>query len=564
MFEYNSVIKLNGTKSKDPIAELKEIDVQKRQLSIREGELLEKGMKSNNPETVIAANKMWEDIQQRHPSGVKSLLFDPNDWATGTGYKHKRFSLSFGTLRKMSKTPVIRAIIGTRQTQVSAFATPQASKYDTGFVIRKKKEHYSEEAPKVNAKDKKMILWLTDFILNCGTESNKWHGDNFKTFLNKVVEDSLSLDQACFEVVRSRGGKKMPSEFLAVDAATIRLAETYDEDEVNMNIKKKAIKGYLPSYVQVIDGEIRTEYYPWELCFGTRNTKSSIESNMYGNSELEDLINIITWMLFGDAYNGKFFSQGSSPKGMLVTKGNVNRNRIAEFRQQWLAMIAGVNNAWKIPVLQADMEWIDLQKNNTDMQFGKWQEYLIKVACAMYKISPEECGFELGNASGGSPLGGQVNNEYKLKYSRDKGLKPLLSSIEFWINKWIIGQIDPSFEFAFVGMDADTVKEELEQNIQKVSNFMGVQEIRDLYNLGELPEGDTILNQVWLQNKQQAAFADQQEGNTDAAEGSFDEDINWEDLEANLEDAAKGMEPEFLNGKFDNPMLADAFAVLTS
>jgi len=380
---------------------LRTIEIEKGKLAEREYEAIEKGMKSNNPNDIIKANTYWEDIQQRQSSGVKTTLVDPNEWTQGQGYKYKRFQLDYSTQRRMvSTTPIIKAIIGTRQSQVSAFSSPQSNKYDTGFVVRKKREFYTEEEPKLNAKDKETIKKITKFLLNGGEQENAWNGDTFDTFLKKVAADSLILDQACFEVVRNKAG--VPIEYLAVDGATMRMADTLHDDEKTFDEAqdykgdpRKRIKGYLPSYVQVIDGLIQTEFYQWELCFGIRNSTTDIRANGYGKSEIEELISVITWMLYGDAYNGKFFSQGSNPKGMLKVGSGVNRNRLAEFRQQWLAMVAGVSNAWKVPMVEGDVEWIDMQKGNKDMEFSLWQEYLIKVSCAVFKIAPEEIGFTM-------------------------------------------------------------------------------------------------------------------------------------------------------------------------
>ena len=37
--------------------------------------------------------------------------------------------------------------------------------------------------------------------------------------------------------------------------------------------------------------------------------------------------------------------------------------------------------------------FIDMQKSNTDMQFSHWNEYLVKVACAVFKLDPSDIGF---------------------------------------------------------------------------------------------------------------------------------------------------------------------------
>ena len=57
-------------------------------------------------------------------------------------------------------------------------------------------------------------------------------------------------------------------------------------------------------------------FFPWELTFGIRNKSSDIFTNGYGVSELEDMVQIVTWLLFGMQYNSNFFSQGSNTKGL--------------------------------------------------------------------------------------------------------------------------------------------------------------------------------------------------------------------------------------------------------
>ncbi|MGX8680818.1 MAG: COG2426 family protein, partial [bacterium] len=45
----------------------------------------------------------------------------------------------------------------------------------------------------------------------------------------------------------------------------------------------------------------------------------------------------------------------------------------------------------------------------------------------------------------------------------------LLKFIQRKINKYIVSQLNPDFEFIFVGMNGLTVKEELEMDIKKAS-----------------------------------------------------------------------------------------------
>lgn len=508
------------------VKKLEENQLNKQKLLIEQGLLLEKAMHSDDPSAIIKANAMWEQVKPKTFEGSKSYIFDPQEFSTQFGYRDKPVSISFNVLRRMSQVPIIRSIISTRIEQVAAFCEPQPDKYSVGFIIRKKHSGINTNTKdELSRRDRLTIKQLTDFILNCGQDTTTWQGDNFDSFIRKFVTDSLTLDQGTFEIIRSKKGT--PLEFIATDAATFRLADNDESNEAQIERNGEPspiINGYKPAYVQIYQQQIVSEFYPWELCFGIRNPSTSIHSNGYGQSELETLVNTITSMLYSDSYNQKFFTTGSAPKGILKVTGNVNESRLQEFRQQWLAQVAGVQNAWKTPVIEGDkVEWIDLQKNNKDMEFSKFQEYLIKLSCASYKIDPSEIGFPMNGSSGQSPLF-EGNNEGRIKYSKDKGLKPLLKFIQSKINKYIINPLAPEFEFIFAGIDAETAKDELEADIKRVASFVTVNELRKKYEMEPIDGGDTILSPVWNQAKQMSMSGDPESNAAVYAENGGNED----------------------------------------
>ena len=501
-------------------------DVQKQQslAAVKEQLLLEEAMISKDPETIMKAQKYLKDIEERKNYEMKSYTTDPLAFSQSFGYKDRAIQLSFNTLRRMGRTPIIRSIITTRVDQVAAFSQPQENRNSVGFVIRKKRRFGANDIPKEPTKQELTIIdKAIETLLNCGDNGNNWHGDNFDSFLRKTVRDSLELDQMTYEIIRTRKGD--PVEFIAVDAATFRLADSYDDNDYEKTMnryspimtgvsynKSEPINGYYPSYVQVYENRTIADFYPWELCFGIRNHSTNIYANGYGQSELEDLINIVTYLLYSDSYNGRFFSQGSAPKGILKVSGGINSQKLAEFRQQWQATVAGVMNSHKTPIIDAEkMEWVDLQKGNRDMEYTKWQEYLIKLGCAMYKMDPSEIGFPM--SSSGAPAMFESNNESRLKYSKDKGLKPLLKFIQFNINKYWTTPKFPGYEFAFVGIDSEGEEKELEMDIKKGGLFMTLKELRRKYNLSEkIDDDDVLLNSIWQQNKQMQAMNQQQGG----------------------------------------------------
>ena len=505
---------------------INEISELQEQLVVQKNILLDKALRSDDPSKIIEAAKYFKDVEKRKQSEIKSYVFDPYALQAQFDYKDKVTSITYNTLRSMGRTPIINSIITTRVEQVAAFSEPCYDSKGIGFIIRKKVGYSEDSEKKISKEDKQKIEYITNFILNCGSSNNNWHGDSFDAFLRKITRDSLELDQMTFEIVRNRKG--IPQEYIATDGATFRLAENLDFDKYK-NAEKIAINGYFPKYVQIFNNQPIAEFYPWELCFAIRNQYSDVRLNGYGISELENIVQVVTWSLYSDAYNGKFFSQGSAPKGIIKITGAVNEDKLAEFRQQWQAMVAGVQNAWRTPVMEADkMEWIDLQRNNRDMEFTKWQEYLIKLSCATYKIDPSEIGFPMNGSSDTKPMF-EGNNEARLKYSKDKGLRPLLKLIETKINKYIVNPLDTNFEFKFIGLDPESEAEALDMDIKKLSNFMSISEIRKKYNLPDLKEDELVLNPYYFQYmmaKQQEAEQGNPESNEAMAE-EYPEDEDY-------------------------------------
>ena len=474
--------------------------------------------------------KAWKQLPNVDPKrGAKSWFHDPLSLQYSLGYKDRRFSLTYDTLKRIAtQLSVIAAIINTRSAQVAAFSQPYRWTKSLGYVIRHKDPEHSTTAAEVA-----FIKEMEAFVLQCGrSEPNpfaRFPRDDFETFLRKIVRDTLTYDQVTFEVVPDRIG--LPYEFLAVDAATIRIAS--DDRYVGVNTSYHQRNGFVPSmpmrfanlyegheygnpqlvagqqpvsYVQIINGQIENVYSRRELAFGVRNPRTDIYVQQYGYGELEQLITIVTSHLWAEDYNRKFFSQGSTPKGLLNLKGdNYTAEMLEGFRRQWLAQAAGVENSWRTPIFQSEgIEWIDLGKSNAEMEFGKWIEYLIKVSCGVYLIDPAEINFDLHGGQSQKPLF-ESSQEWKLKASRDRGLKPLLKFIAKLINRHIIDPIDDHFTLEFVGLDELSETEKHEMLVEQISSYMTLNEARRTLDLPDLPGGDIPLNPTYIQALQAQA-----------------------------------------------------------
>lgn len=470
---------------------------------------LQAALNSNDAGEIMKANLYLGEIN-RQPTKIQSVFFDPNDISgNGRGFKDSKGVLSFSVLRRMGDIHIVKSIVSTRVEQIMNFMDFSEDEQKEGYTIRKKKSLFSTGDEKLTNEDKKKIAKIVDF-LEKGGWTDKWDNvDSLQEFVSKIMSDSLTLDQLAFEMVRNRMWELQ--KFRAVDASLIRFLDSVDPRQ-REGFEQYRFKGHLPRYCMVweemiLHNPITKEpilYYPWELGFGIRNKTSDVRRNGYGVSELETLVNIITWILWGFSYNANFFSQGSQPKGFINIKNpNISNSTLQEFRQAWTQTMAGVSNSHRTPVINGiDLEWVDLQKlSNRDMEFNEWIKFLIIMTCSVYRIDPSELGF---NFKESQQIFGQDGQRERLKHSREKGLKPLLIFLQGVITKYIVSELDENYEFAFTGIEVEDEEAQVKLDSEKLSSGMvAMQDIFKKYNGRDFdPEKDIILNQVYQGMKQ--------------------------------------------------------------
>lgn len=356
-------------------------------------------------------------VKSMPASELKAYYENPIRMMEATNYKSKPSSLSYNVLYQMSiKNSVVAAVLNTRINQVSMFTQPARFSTDSiGYQIRLRDP---QSTP--TEEQKEVINALELFLENTGFKDDP-DRDDFDTFIRKIVRDSLTYDQLCFEVVPDRKGR--PAEFVAVDAATIRAAaEEYQADSSWSKFTPK--KNDEVKWVQVVDDTVVSWFTSNELAFGVRNPRTNINMQPYGFSELEQLMQQVTSHLYAEEYNSKFFSQGGTTKGIINIKsdpnGIGNKEQLESFKRQWRAQVNGMTGAWKTPVLQVPdgIEYLNVSQSNRDMEFSQWMNYLVNIVCAVYQIDPAEVNFA---NNGGAVNQGSVfetSQEPKLKNSK--------------------------------------------------------------------------------------------------------------------------------------------------
>ena len=526
---------------------------------------LQKGLSSENYDEVLKAQTFLQAQQQNGRKApqpdIKAILWNPSEIGfTGRGYRDPNGGVPFSTLQRMGDIYIIKAIINTRIEQVQNFLKYSDDDQKPGFTIRYKRS-IGDEEKELSKKDMKIVQKIVDFLEN-GGENEKWDcEDNFQDFTRKVLRDSLVLDQMAFETVRSRSLEL--KKYRAIDAALIRQLDTNDPRYAD-RFEQYRWHGYLPRYAMVWDGQIirhpvtneQVMFYPWELGYGIRNKTTNVFRNGYGCSELETLIEVVTWILWGMQYNGNFFQQGSQPKGFInVKNGNIDQGTLNEFRQDWKQTMSSVYNAHKVPVIQGiDLEWIDLQQTNRDMEFTEWVKFLFVLTCAVYRIDPSELGFQFQDAAN---VFGQDGQRERLDHSKKKGLVPLLIFYQNVLNKYIISEIDDRLELVFTGIEIEDEASQVELDKKKLeAGMVAMQDMFEKYSGRKFdPDNDIILNSVY-----QSAQRDKMQGgdymNEVAEEGAPGSE--FEDTGEDDEDIQRTIDELLMEKSQHNPILGRA------
>lgn len=463
--------------------------------------------------TALTEETLQKSVGEKGDKPVRnepiSFFVNPYDYTASTAgmWRERRSSITWDTLRTIAeKNPVISAIINTRIQQVSAFSSPVRLQDAVGNDNLGYKIVHRDKNKKLTKTEEKYIIELEDFIWHSGLPDtyNIYDRDHFDTWLRKTIRDTLTFDAAVTELIPTRRGNI--AEYHAVDAATIRMAVA--KQDIDAPDEK--------AFVQVLNGQIVAEFEAKEIMYGIRNPTTNIRNNGYGVSEIEQLIGTVTNIFNAMAHNAMFFRNGAAVKGLINIKPNSKgsgapHNQLEAFKRAWHTMVNGTANAWKTPILQADgVEFVNMGNTNKEMEFQKYLDFLVKLTCAIYAIDPAEINFymQASGANGGSAMF-EGSQAAKLKMSKDKGLRPLLSAISRWINQFIITKIAPEYYFSFVGIDSKDEKEIIDLRKTEVSAYKKIDEVRaeaGLDPLGKEGGGDLILNPQYLQWLQQQAM----------------------------------------------------------
>lgn len=530
--------------------------------------------------TDIVGRRSPANIQKsaRDPK-PKAWNWNPSEFAQSisslteiySGLHPGTLGMDYATLYTASRVAVIGAIIGTRVSQIAEFASPQKSRYGTGYRIRLRDFHDKRSPTKAQ---RGMMRDITRMIEDAGGDVTRGYTRGFEAFVRALMRDSFTYDQANFEIIRSRGAthtvngvaRRKILGFVPVDATTMRRArpkaKDYNSGQYGYN---EGVK-----YVQMVDNQKRATFTDEEMSWCVRRPRTWLSVAGYGYPELEELTRTVTDLLNATTYNSVNFSNGIHASTILAVKSSMDQQVFEAFQRNIHAMMYGVHNAKRAAVVQLDPEFnediqnISLTQSNREMEYGDWINFLLKIVCAVYLMDPAEIGFVYGNEGGGQTMNG-AGPEQRIVHSKERGLRPTLRQLESWINRSIVYEYDPDFEFEFVGIDAVTEAQQLELDSKAVRTFKTVNQVRAEHDLDPLdhPLADLILDGTYISSavqlmmyekgQQQAQEqADQQAQDEMREQGLAEEDlegVDLNDIDAVTEALLAGTEKSLKDGR---------------
>jgi len=445
-------------------------------------ESLSKGDGDNVPD------KPQQLPQNSEAIGSKAILFDPffDQVHQHFIFKNKLSRLAPRTLKEISiRDWVVSATIQARCDTMLRFARPQRRPFDMGYKIQKKKTGTS--ADDLTSEDRQIISDLEDFIYHCGRKDKVPPGEemNFGEFLKLCTRDALTFGHIASEKILTRKGslhrfRPVPSESMfLINAKTNKdiIEKEIANARTTYKMKQSSFAGNNPEsehefnapnieyykYVQMSqDNRVLAAFGDEDMVWKLFNPQNFADSMGYCYSPLELSIINVTNHLNVENYNANFFTHGYAARGILHLKGTVTQAQLSAFRRQFYASITGTQHAWRTPIVSGmeDVQWVPMSGSAKEMEYLNYNNHIIRAICTQFQIDPVEIGLDYLISGTGRSAMQQANNEYKINYSRERGLIPILMMFEDMINTSMLPAIDKElakiYEFKFTGIDDES------------------------------------------------------------------------------------------------------------
>lgn len=415
-------------------------------------------------------------------------------------YKTKLSRITNRTLKEVSlRDWLISSIIQCRVDTAARFSRPEHRRHEMGFRFHKR-DNASDYSPE----EREEIAMLEDFIYHCGRRENVPTEDRllFGEFLKLTIRDAVTFGHIAVEKVKTRAGglhrfrarpaesiylinKQLPKSVVQADAKVQRkLHEPKSDNDPAQNQEVNIQEHQFEKYVQVsYDNRPLATFGDEDLIFKLFNPQNFIDSRGYCYSPLELAIITVRSHLDVENFNANFFTHGYASKGVLHLKGTVTQQQLANFRRSFYNSITGQQNAWRTPIVAGldEVQWVPISASSREMEYINFNNHLMRILCTQFQIDPMELGLDYLVSSNGRSNMQQASSEYKVNYSRERGLLPLLTFIEDMINGDILPALDKNlaskYVFTFTGYTDETPQTEIAQLQAEVSVYKSMNDV---------------------------------------------------------------------------------------
>jgi HK97 family phage portal protein len=91
-------------------------------------------------------------------------------------------------------------------------------------------------------------------------------------------------------------------------------------------------------------------------------------------------------------YLARFYANSAAPKGGLKIPGALDDEATEKLRQSWERRHRGVENAHRLAVFDANMEWVQIGISNEDAQYLELQQFAVTDIARIFRIPPHKIG----------------------------------------------------------------------------------------------------------------------------------------------------------------------------
>jgi hypothetical protein len=312
---------------------------------------------------------------------------------------------------------------------------------------------------KLDPEVKQHIREVTDFFMYPDKE-HTWD-----QWMRCVNEDMFVIDAATIYKRMTRGGDLYALE--PIDGATIFPL-------LDANGRRPTDPGE-PSYQQILHGVPATDYTASELLYMPRNIRTD---KVYGHSPVEQVVITVNTAIRRAVYQLDYYLTGSTPDAFVGLPEAWTLQNIRDFQSWFDGLMSGnLMNRRKVRFMPGQFKYVETKEPPLKDDYDEW---LARVICFIFSISPEPFVTHLNRATAGT--------------ARSRALEEgLLPSQRWW--KGLIDMIirfdlgHPELEFVFLEDREQDPKAQMDIDTGYVkAGIFSIDEVRK--ERGKLPMGD--------------------------------------------------------------------------